>query len=98
MAAYHQIVCTNQTNCSSTGHIVAVGIGSDVTRANERLTVGAVWAAMDKGDVFYTSDAQGNVALVEKFYCGCRQGSLRSKADASKANNLDSLRLCSWAG
>lgn len=92
----HRIVCCEQTGCTSSGHIVAVGVGSDPDSASERLSVAEVWAAMDRGAVFYTADRFGNVALVEKYYCGCRQGSLRSKADATTANNLDNLRICSW--
>lgn len=91
--AQHRVVCTEQTDCSTSGHIVAVGVDGEPDEAARRLTVSEVWAAMDRGQVFYTSDGV-NVALVEKYYCGCLQGSLRSVADASTANNLDSLRLC----
>lgn len=94
--SYYRIVCTEQTTCSAAGHITAVGIGSDAGSATERLTVQEVWGLLDRGHVFYTQDAQGRVALVEKFRCRCLGGSLRSKADASTGNNLDSLRLCHW--
>lgn len=96
MNTNNRIVCCEQTECSSSGHIVAVGIGNDPSAASERVTVPEVWAAMDRGVRFYTADSRGNVAQVEKYYCGCRRGSLRSKADASRENNLDSLRLCHW--
>ena len=94
--ASHRIVCCEQTSCSQSGHIIAVGVGSDSMAASQRLTVSEVWSAMDRGEVFYTSDDRGRVARVQKFYCGCGRGSLRSTADATTANNLDNLRLCSW--
>lgn len=89
-------MCCEQTGCTSFGHIVAVGVGSDPGHAMERLDVKQVWTAIDRGDEFYTSDDRGNTASVEKFNCPCGKGSLRSKADATTANNLDNLRICRW--
>lgn len=92
MSRYH-VVCTEQTECRQGGHILAVGTGSDRNRANERWTVRDVWGALDSGDTFYT-EANGRTASVEKYSCPCGRGSLRSSADATTANNLDSLRIC----
>jgi Protein of unknown function (DUF3892) len=92
-----QIICTDQTGCSQSGHITAVGLddtGSD--KASERLTVSEVYSAMDRGDIFYTWGG-GKVALVHKYKCGCGLATLRSAADATTLNNLDSLRLCRWS-
>ncbi|GAA1725873.1 DUF3892 domain-containing protein [Aeromicrobium alkaliterrae] len=93
----HRIVCCEQTGCSTSGHIVAVGIGSDPKKAKKRMTVREVWTAMDDGDRFYTADADGNTAWVKKLWCGCGKGSLKSEPDRTTANNLDNLRLCSWS-
>src|SRR5690348_7152970 len=90
-----RIVCTEQTGCSTGGHILAVGTGDDSSRANGRWTVAEVWSAIDTGQTFYTYGG-GKVALVNKYRCGCGLRSLRSAADATTLNNLDSLRLCSW--
>lgn len=88
----YQIVCTDQPNC----HIVSVGVGTDPDAANEKMTVQEVWRKLDAGHFFYTSDSYGNVAAVRKYDCPCGRGSLRSAPDATKANNLDNLRLCRW--
>jgi hypothetical protein len=90
-----QIVCTEQTGCSQSGHIVAVGVGDDSTSASSRWTVHEVWRGIDAGDVFYTY-ADGKVALVHKYRCACGVDSLRSAPDSTTANNLDNLRLCRW--
>ncbi len=88
----YRIVCTEQTNCQRGGHIVGVGTGGD-QGWDRRWTVAQVWAAMRNGDQFYTFGG-GKWARVEAYNCGCQQGSLRSTADATLANNLDRLNLC----
>jgi len=92
--AAHRIVCCEQTNCTTSGHIVAVGVGSDPSRASGRWTVHEVWNAIDRGEVFFTSDSAGRIALVRKYNCPCGKGSLKTAADASRENNLDNLRIC----
>lgn len=94
MSAY-RIVCTDQTGCSQGGHITGVGTGADPDAAGQSWSVQQVWDAIDRGHTFYTY-ANGRQASVHKLHCGCGRGSLRSGADATTANNLDSLRLCSW--
>lgn len=95
MATY-RIVCTEQTGCSQSGHIMAVGTSSNASDyADRQWTVQEVWDAIAQGDVFYTS-AGGYVAGVNPYRCGCGWGSLRSTPDATTANNLDSMRLCQW--
>lgn len=87
-----RIVCTEQPNC----HIVAVGTNPDGgDNATGRMTVPEVWAAIDRGETFYTWGG-GKVALVHKFHCACGRGSLRSAADSTVANNLDYMRTCAW--
>lgn len=88
----YRIVCTNQTGCSQGGHIVGVGTG-DSNGWERQWTVQQVYAAMNRGDRFFTFGG-GLWASVQPYNCGCRQGSLRSGADATTANNLDSLSLC----
>jgi hypothetical protein len=92
--SWYRVVCTEQTGCSRGGHIKSVGTG-DPDAANASWTVQEVWDMLDRGHVFYTQ-ANGYTATVEKYRCGCGWGSLRSSADATTANNLDSLRLCRW--
>lgn len=93
----HRIVCTEQTdNCPKYGHIIAVGIGDDPNKASDRKTVDQVWAALDAGQTFYTYGG-GKVALVHKHWCGCGRKTLRSAADCTTLNNLDSLRVCAFA-
>jgi len=93
----YRIVCTEQTNCTASGHIIAVGVGDDASSADDRWTVHQVWNAMDSGDVFYTvGENTGKVALVHKYDCPCGRGSLRSESDATTDNNLDYLRMCRW--
>lgn len=95
--ADYRIVCTDQTECSQDGHIIGVGLGESSGKANERLTVKEIYAAMDAGDRFYTRGAtSGKTAWVRKFDCPCGRGSLKSAPDRTTDNNLDNLRLCSW--
>lgn len=89
----YQVVCTEQTGCSTGGHIKAVGTGTDPARSNGRWTVREVWDKIDLGHTFFT-EANGHTASVKKYDCPCGRGSLRSSADATTANNLDSLRIC----
>lgn len=90
-----RVVCTEQTGCSQRGHIVGVGTGTDTAAADQSWTVQQVWEAMDRGHVFYTW-ANGYTATVHKYWCPCGRQTLCSSADATTANNLDSLRLCRW--
>jgi hypothetical protein len=96
MASF-RVVCTDQTDCSSSGHITGVGTGDDPGAATSKWTVAQVWSAMDSGDSFHTISAStGLRAKVEKLDCPCGRGSLRSAADAVTDNNLDNLRICRW--
>ena len=99
--AQHRIVCTEQVpygHSPASARIVAVGTGTDTSRATERLTVEDVVAAMDRGDIFYTVGVTSRkVALVEQYWCSqCFRYHLRSAPDAVTDNNLDSLRYCAW--
>lgn len=85
-----QVVCTEQTECSQRGHIVAVG-----TEYRTTWTVDQVWSAIDRGEFFYTYGG-GKVAAVHKYVCGCGLRTLRSAPDATYENNLDYLPLCPW--
>lgn len=93
-----RIVCTTQSNPPAVGHghIIAVGTGTDPGAASARVEVDEVRRRIDLGELFYTQDAYGNQARVEKFQCWCGYKTIRSNADATTGNNLDSLRLCNW--
>src|SRR5688500_13494584 len=79
----HRIVCTEQSNppAYGHGHILAVGVGSDPSKASTRMTVAAVRSALRNGDVFYTvSPSTGKVALVRAFTC-CGIDTIKSAPD-----------------
>ncbi len=88
--ARYRIVCTEQEPVyrpTKHAHIIAVGTGTDSKQANKGWTVDQVWAAIDRGDTFYTKgETSGKVAEVEKFTC-CGRKTLRSAPDAVKDNN-----------
>ncbi len=90
-----RIVCTRQEpGDASHGHIVQVGTGPTAQQYTQTWTVPEVYAAMDRGDRFLTFGEQSRQwALVEKFVC-CGRQTLRSEADATTDNNLDSLPRC----
>jgi hypothetical protein len=96
MSSY-QIVCTEQGVPTHANHIIAVGTGSDVSRATTRWTVAEVLAAMRQGTSFYTvSPSTGKQARVLPYDCWCGRPTIRSTPDAVTDNNLDNLRLCRW--
>ncbi|WP_181775319.1 DUF3892 domain-containing protein [Amycolatopsis pittospori] len=87
--AEYEIVCTVQTGCTAGGHILAVCRGG----ADHPMRVAEIYQSMDGGDRYFT-DAGGLKAYVRKWACPCGEGTLRSMADATLRNNLDSLPLC----
>lgn len=96
----YKIVCTLQEpRCkpNTEAHIVKAGTGDNGW--STLWTVAEIYAAMDKGDVFYTvSPSTGKVAIVHKWTCSwCNLRSIRSAADAVTDNNLDSLNRCGRA-
>ncbi|WP_409496234.1 DUF3892 domain-containing protein [Amycolatopsis sp. cmx-11-12] len=91
----YRIVCTDQTGCTTGGHITAVGTGADANSASQRFTVQQVYNLMNNGNTFHTYGA-GRRADVHKWDCACGVGTLRSSADSTTANNLDNLRICTW--
>lgn len=101
MASY-QVLCTEQVpawNHPRQARIVAVGTGVDGMRPTHRWTVPEVVSAMDTGHTFFTKGQySGRTARVEKYYCStCRAYHIRSAADCTTDNNLDSLNACPWA-
>ena len=96
-----RIVCTEQEPASAPpkhAHIVAVGVGTDPGAASTKYSLAEVITKMEQGSRFYTKGTtSGKVAWVEKYKCSsCRKTHIRSKADATTDNNLDSLRKCNW--
>ena len=99
--ATFRIVCAEHIesgNHPRHGRIVAVGIGNDADRASERRTVDQVLTQMDTGDNFVVrGPTTGRTARVEKYWCTpCGRWHIRTVADATNDNNLDSLRACRW--
>lgn len=98
--ATKRIVCTEQSNppAAGHGHIMAVGIGPDPSRAENRETVTQVRTNLANGDVYYTVSPSTNaVALVYAYDCSCGVRTIRSASDAVTDNNLDYLRLCNFS-
>lgn len=87
--AEYEIVCTVQTGCAAGGHILAVGRAD----ADYQIGISEVYSSMDSGNSFYTF-VDGLKADVRKWACPCGAGTLKSTADATLRNNLDSLPLC----
>jgi hypothetical protein len=79
--AQHRIVCTDQEPIyqpTTHAHIVAVGIGSDPNRAEQRLTLQQVLDAIDRGEVFYTRGVHsGNARLARANFVGEHESSPR---------------------
>lgn len=97
----YRIVCTTQepaNHPTTNAHIVAVGVGEDPNKADQKFTLDEVLRLMDLGHTFYTQGTQsGRVARVEKYTCAyCRRVYIRSTPDSVTDNNLDSLRVCNW--
>jgi len=90
--ADYRIICTNQTGCSTNGHIISVGTGDD-GGWDRQWTVQQVYWAMNAGHRFFTFGG-GKWATVHAYRCRCGAGTLRSGADATSANNLDNLNIC----
>ncbi len=96
--AARRIVCVETEHPHR--HILAVGIGTEASRATERLTVKEVREAIANGEVFYTvGNVSGDVALVSPDDCrinGCTIKTIRTHPDDARDDNLDELRVCSW--
>lgn len=93
MATY-VIRCTDQSPRSaghSVAHIKTVAFHGG-TRCR---TVKDVYALLDAGhEILSRSPGGGPNAKVHKYQCTCGYETLRSAADATKANNLDELPRC----
>jgi hypothetical protein len=97
--SYTRIVCVRTEHPHR--HIVSVGIGTDPFRPRDTLPVAKVRELIDKGEIFFTYDGR-DTALVDPFTCTektvsgveCGYKTIRSKEDASAANNLDNLVSC----
>ena len=101
MSTFLRIVCTEQVpygNPPKCARIVAIGVSNGSDYWEQRLTADDAIALMKKGAVFYTKGLQsGAFAYVESYWCfTCKKHHIRSKADAVKDNNLDSLGYCAW--
>lgn len=98
----YRIICTNQLPVNEPtlhAHIVAVGTGTDPDEPPDRKwTLEEAIAAIDGGDDFYV-EVDGKRVDVEVVDCpSCDHRILRTEADDSTANNLDSLPICGSSG
>lgn len=93
--AESRIVCVTKSASGDHHHITEVGIGTDPSRAESSMTVSAVRQAIDNGDKFY-SQGRGEKAYVEKYSC-CGVDTIRTKADDTTKDNLDTKRACIWS-
>jgi hypothetical protein len=92
--ATYRIVCVEKVVSGDHHHLTHVGTGTDADAADARWTVGAVRKAILAGDEFY-SQGGGEKAYVERFTC-CGVETIRTKADDTTKDNLDTKRICSW--
>jgi hypothetical protein len=97
-----RVVCTDQLPlgvsplCAS---IVTIGVSDNGSEfATEQLSVYETVRQIDQGVMFYVVGLEtGKVALVEKYWCiRCSKYHIRTRADSTSDNNLDSLRYCRW--
>jgi len=97
-AAPRRVVCVETEHAHR--HIVAVGIGTDPSKADYRMTVTEVREAIKDGDVFYTvGSSSGEAALVGLDTChmaNCTVKTIRTNPDDVKDDNLDEMRTCRW--
>lgn len=99
-----RIVCTDQepiTEPTTHAHITAVGVDTDNDGyADQRHSLAKVVNAIDSHtDTYYTYGVTSQkTALVETINCPhhCGKRIIRSTPDATRDNNLDYLRRCSW--
>ena len=90
----YRVVCVEKSASGDHHHITTVGTGSDANSAKTKWTVAKARKALDDGDKFHT-ESGSEKAYVEKYTC-CGVNTLRTKADDTKADNLDDLRICHW--
>ena len=92
--ADYVIRCTDQTPAGTdhdSAHIERVAFEGATTC----YTVAQVYALIDAGHRIWSRGPLASVsARVRKFRCRCGRATLRSDADATKVNNLDSLPMC----
>lgn len=100
-----RIVCTNQIPIhkpAEHAHIVAVGVDTNNDGlGDEKHTLQQVVRAIDnRTHVYFTyGENSKKAALVEVIDCPthCGERIIRSQPDATRDNNLDSLRQCNWS-
>lgn len=88
------MVCRLVVDCPEGGHVERLGTGATNGQCERTWSVPELWRAIDSGDTFFTA-RDDTVGVVEKWVCGCREGTLRTHRDATAANALDALPLCS---
>jgi hypothetical protein len=94
----YRIVCRTTKYLHPHEHIVKVEVVADGGSARQTFKVKKVRRMLDDDDdQFYTCDPAGNEAEVKRFHCrleGCDVKTIRSKRDATTANNLYNLPDC----
>ena len=84
MATY-KIVSATRSGDAPHDHVVSIATGPNTT-----LDVAEVRDALDSFHTYYVY-GEGQSAVIEKFDCECGAKTIRSEADATEHNNLDSL-------
>jgi hypothetical protein len=84
MATY-KLVSATRSGDAPHDHVVSVGIGPTTI-----LDVAQVREALDNFDTYYVY-GDGQSAVIEKFDCECGAKTVRSEADATEHNDLESL-------
>lgn len=95
----HRVVCARQEPLAiphEDPHIVLIGTGPDARRYQRTWTIPEVYAALQKGDLFYTeSPSTGARASVGRWECRqCQRSTLRASPGAEKDGRLENLPRC----
>ena len=95
MAAYRVVCVEWQTFEDGHRHIAAIGTGENPRKAEERWTMTEVLFSMRFGqDRFYTEDADGRSAEVQRVICDCGARTLGSVVEGARTETLSTLRPC----
>jgi hypothetical protein len=95
VAAYRVVCVEWETLDDGHRHVVAVGTGDNPRKAEERWTTFEVLFSMKFGqDRFYTQDADGQSAEVERAVCECGARTLGSAVGAPGTETLSTMRPC----
>jgi hypothetical protein len=87
-----RVVCARRTPCQYGSHIISVGLGEDPEQRVEVFAVAEVYAEMDRGASFVTSNDWHQAAAVTKGSCGCGVDTLLSEPGSAWQNDIARLK------